>query len=100
MNEFIKSFLRKYIKFLFLFVLPAFYEFLPGNSTYFLEEFLATLFTLFVAFSLVILRFSLNLTKQSWKESINSLFFAVPLSIFYIPYTIAIHDFFYSLKNS
>ena len=64
MNEFIKSFLRKYIKFLFLFGLPAFYEFLPGNSTYSLEEFLATLFTLFVAFSLVILRLSLNLTKQ------------------------------------
>ena len=90
MNVFIKSFLKNYIKFLLLFSLPAFIDFLPGENFYSIDVFLATLFTLFVAFSLVTLRLSLNLIKQLGKESINSLFFAVPFSVFYFPHTLGI----------
>ncbi len=88
MNQAIKKFIRDYLRLLFICGTPWFSEFLP-RVEFGAEGFL--LFgALFIVFSLFVLNWSIKLVRIFGKESINSLFYAVPLSAFYMPYVMFI----------
>ena len=83
MNKAIKKFIRDCLRLLFIFSVPWFLGFLP-NSTIIEEGFLLWLLILFIVFSLFVLNSSLELVKEIGKENIYSLFYAVPISAFYL----------------
>ena len=93
MKKAIKKFIRDYLRLLFIFSVPWFIRFKPSTGG---GEFILLLIILFVVFSLLVLNSSIKLVKEFGKESIYSLFYSVPLSVFYVFYV----GFIYSVADS
>ena len=87
MNQAIKKLLRDYLKLIFIFSLPGYFEFLPGVELGGSDGVrLLSIILLFIVFSLFVLNLSIKLVKVLGKENIYSIFYAVPLSLICIPY--------------
>ncbi len=97
-----EKFIKGYVKILLYFALLTFLNvfFFKINSLPGPDDSIYYYLITFTVFSFLVFKLCLKSVKSEGKEGIYALFISVPLSIFYIPYTIAIHDFFYSLKNS
>ena len=83
MNQEIKKLVSDYLRLLFIFSVPWYFEFLPRTD---IDNSLLLLIFLFIVFSLFVLNLSIKLVKVLGKENIYSIFYAVPLSLICIPY--------------
>lgn len=83
MNKAIKKLVSDYLRLLFIFSVPWYFEFLPRTD---IDNSLLLLIFLFIVFSLFVLNLSIKLVKVLGKENIYSIFYAVPLSLICIPY--------------
>tara|TARA_B100001989_G_scaffold236385_1_gene198270 strand:+ start:184 stop:594 length:411 start_codon:yes stop_codon:yes gene_type:complete len=87
MNKAIKKLVSDYLRLLFIFSVPWYFEFLPRTD---IDNSLLLLIFLFIVFSLFVLNLSIKLVKVLGKENIYSIFYAVPLSLICIPYFVFI----------
>lgn len=105
MNQAIKKLLRDYLRLIFIFSLPWYFEFLTGVrfEEVFYDAYGFLLFFYLIIFTLFVLNWSIKLVKVFGKDSIYSIFYTVPLTFIFFPYLALVSnvsEWFYLLSPS